>query len=231
MNYTPEEYTEMLIMFGEYGRNARETSREYALRFPNRRHPNPQQILHLINRARETGNLVPVRRGDGQGGGQNELPVREEEAILNSALEDPSIGIRGLAAMHGRSYTTCQRVLKKNHLHGYHFLRVHQLDENDFPRRLQFCNWLLGRHVNDPDFVKNILFTDECTFTRDGIFNSHNWHHYAFENPHATLPTRSSQNRFSVNFWCGIVGEHLVSSPFLNEFTLNLILHLSNTLL
>ena len=41
MNYTPEEYTEVLIMYGECRRNVNQTSREYdELRFPNsRRHP------------------------------------------------------------------------------------------------------------------------------------------------------------------------------------------------
>ena len=66
--------------------------------------------LCLVNRARETGNLVPARSGNGSGGGQNQLQVHEEEAIFDSALAEPSIGIRGLAAMRNRSYTTVQHL-------------------------------------------------------------------------------------------------------------------------
>jgi hypothetical protein len=32
--YTAAEYAEMLILYGERGRNAREDAREYAIRFP-----------------------------------------------------------------------------------------------------------------------------------------------------------------------------------------------------
>ena len=171
--------------------------------------------MSLVNRARKTGNLVPVRRGDGRSGGQNQLQVHEEEAILDSAFVKPSIGIWGLAAMHNRSYTTVQQVLKRNDLHVYHFLRVQGLQPEDYPRRLAFCNWFPGQNANDPEFVDTVLYTDKCTFTRDGTFISKNWHQYAYENPHAILPTRNSQNRFSVNLWCGVVGDYDVSFNFI----------------
>jgi hypothetical protein len=39
--YTATEYAEMLIIYGECRRNAREDAREYAIRFPRRLpHPN-----------------------------------------------------------------------------------------------------------------------------------------------------------------------------------------------
>jgi hypothetical protein len=39
--YTAAEYVEMLIIYGECRRNAREDAREYAIRFPRRLpHPN-----------------------------------------------------------------------------------------------------------------------------------------------------------------------------------------------
>jgi hypothetical protein len=34
--YKAAEYAEMLILYGECGRNAREDAREYAIRFPRR---------------------------------------------------------------------------------------------------------------------------------------------------------------------------------------------------
>jgi hypothetical protein len=50
--YTASEYAEMLIIYGECRRNAREDTREYAIRvrFPRR----------LVYRARDTGSLVPT---------------------------------------------------------------------------------------------------------------------------------------------------------------------------
>jgi hypothetical protein len=53
------------------------------------------------------------------------------------------------------------------------------------------------------------VMTDECCFTRDGILNYHNTHHWADANPHA-ICQMNSQYRFSVNIWAGIVGTQLI---------------------
>jgi hypothetical protein len=58
--YTAAEIAEMLIIYGECRRNAREDAREYAIRFPRRLpHPNYNVFLRLVYRARGTGSLVP----------------------------------------------------------------------------------------------------------------------------------------------------------------------------
>jgi len=54
-----------------------------------------------------------------------------------------------------------------------------------------------------------ILFTDEATFTRNGINNTRNSHNLAQDNPHATVET-NFQTRFSVNVWCGIINDMLI---------------------
>jgi hypothetical protein len=47
--YTAAEYAEMLIIYGECRRNAREDAREYAIRFPRRLpHPNYNVFLRLV---------------------------------------------------------------------------------------------------------------------------------------------------------------------------------------
>ena len=51
-NYTPTEVVDILITFGECGRNYRLTARTYAERFPNRRHPTDQQIINIERRSR-----------------------------------------------------------------------------------------------------------------------------------------------------------------------------------
>lgn len=63
-------------------------------------------------------------------------------------------------------------------------------------------------------FISNILFTDEASFTRDGINNFHNRHVWAEENPHAVLAS-SHQNRFSLNVWGGIFQDKLLGPVYL----------------
>ncbi|GFW87793.1 DUF4817 domain-containing protein [Trichonephila clavipes] len=62
-------------------------------------------------------------------------------------------------------------------------------------------------------FPDEVLFSDEASFTREGIFNTHNDHIWAVENPHA-IRRRAAQIRFSVNVWAGIIGDHLIG-PYL----------------
>ena len=57
-----------------------------------------------------------------------------------------------------------------------------------------------------------ILFSDEASFTRDGVNNLRNVHMWSHDNPHETSLT-NFQRRFTVNVWCGVVGNKLIG-PF-----------------
>jgi hypothetical protein len=72
---------------------------------------------------------------------------------------------------------------------------------------------------SDPEFVSNILFTDEARFTRDGVVNVHNTHVYAHENPHEIIAGHHQQ-QWGINLWAGIVGGHLIG-PYMLEGNLN----------
>jgi hypothetical protein len=67
-------------------------------------------------------------------------------------------------------------------------------------------------HKIDPRFIQNILWTDESYFSQDGIFNQHNNHIWATENPFAVHP-RAHQHRFGINLWAGVIDNNLVG-PF-----------------
>lgn len=88
MDYTPNEYCDMLIIYGECGQSARIAAQEYAIRFPQRRAPHSDVILRLINRIRETGSVLPVRRAIGAGRERDARTPENEEAILLMIEED-----------------------------------------------------------------------------------------------------------------------------------------------
>ena len=71
----------------------------------------------------------------------------------------------------------------------------------------------------EPRFPSQVLFTDEASFTREGILNLHNLHMWSGNNPHITRQGRY-QVRFAVNVWAGILGEHLIG-PYILPMTLN----------
>ncbi|GFX45512.1 uncharacterized protein TNCV_2740491 [Trichonephila clavipes] len=65
-------------------------------------------------------------------------------------------------------------------------------------------------------FAASVLFTDEASFSREGIFNTHNSQSWAAANPHVTR-TRAAQDRFLVNVWAGILGDHLIGPYILPD--------------
>jgi hypothetical protein len=141
--------------------------------------------------------------------------VQDDEVLLDAVNDNPSSSTRSIASWTGLSQSAVWRVLRESSLHPFHLKPVQGLQPGDKERRLEYCRWLLHRVVDEPDFLNRVLWTDEAGFTRDGVMNLHNLHVWAAENPR---PTRSSsfQHRFSVNFWAGIVDDHLIG-PYVNR--------------
>ena len=94
-------------------------------------------------------------------------------------------------------------------MHPFHVQCVQALQLDDYAIRITFAQWYLEKYATDPFFPEKMLFSDEAFFTREGIFNTHNAHMWAEENPHATQ-RRAAQTRFSVIVWVGIIGDHLI---------------------
>lgn len=71
---------------------------------------------------------------------------------------------------------------------------------------------MIRRSEEDPVFLTKILWTDESRFERSGVFNIHNYHNWAIENPHSTRASHF-QTRLSVKLWSGILNGQLIG-PF-----------------
>lgn len=201
--YSNNELVDMIMVYGEAQGNAEEASRIYANKFPNRFHPAPRRFFNVTQRARDTGELQPHY---GRDGGPDRLQriLNAEEQVLQLVAEDPSRSTRSIGRQLRVSNRVVWRTLNEDLQHPYHFQRVQALNPDDPERRIEFCQWILQQNEANPNFVDEILFTDECTFTRNGIFNFHNYHQWSAENPHAIRRT-NFQQRFSINFWGGIV--------------------------
>ncbi len=91
--------------------------------------------------------------------------------------------------------------------HPYRLLKAHHLLPEDFERRQLFCKWLL-KWKHNKDIVQRILFTDEFQFRRNGFYNIHNDHLWLSKTPQVT--SRSFQEHFFNNIWCGVIDNTLV---------------------
>jgi len=76
---------------------------------------------------------------------------------------------------------------------------------------VDMCSWLeLCRWINSsPLMIRNIFFTDEAHFTRDGVNKTRNSHLWDRDNPHGTVES-NYQHRFSVNVWCGVISDQFI---------------------
>lgn len=117
------------------------------------------------------------------------------------------------------SKSTVWRTLHEQLLYPFKSQKVQELQPEDYAKRLEFSRWVLHKEVDSPNFLRNVLFTDETSFTREGIFNFKNNHVWGQENPHGTIQ-RHHQVRFSVNVWAGIINDTLIG-PYILPNRLN----------
>ncbi|KYN06088.1 hypothetical protein ALC62_02971 [Cyphomyrmex costatus] len=73
-----------------------------------------------------------------------------------------------------------------------------------------YARGLLAQCRRNVLFPDRILWTDEATFTPNGVFNSRNNLYWAEENPHI-IRQGAFQYRWSINVWAGVVANRIVS--------------------
>lgn len=206
LRYSSVEYTDIIFVYGYCNGNARAAAREYRRRFPERRTPHHTNFPRTFNFSREHGRFPNVRRNVER---RIRNPIQHEN-IVDMAEENPSTSTRRISQALMISQSKVWRTLKKEeHMHPFHLQKVQRLEPGDEVPRLTFCRWI-SLH---PRTVPRILFTDEASFTRDGVTNLKNSHIWAHENPHAIVQ-KHSQHKFSWNVWCGVVDDTLIGPHF-----------------
>lgn len=205
--YTFSEYVDMLLTLGECHGSARAAARRYAEKFPNRNVPNYKTFLCTERRLREQGTLKG--NNNERGRHRNVRNVLNEENILNLVEVNPRVSTRRLAAQTDMSYATVWRIIREQQLYPYHYRQVQDILPTDKPLRIQLCQLLLDRQAHDRMFLSNIIFSDEATFTRSGVFNMHNEHVWAEDNPNARKITHY-QHSFKINVWAATLGNNIL---------------------
>lgn len=207
--FSNSEMRDMICVYAQENFVGRRAHRRYLELYPNRRQPSRELFQQLFNRLGEAGTFRPKRDSMGP---KRTITVDQEDEILTRVAENPEISSRQLARDTRVSQTTIMRILHKEKLYPYRFTPVQNLLAADPPARLQFANLMRAQQHIDHQFLNNVLFTDEATFTRRGVFNFRNKHVWDIENPHV-VSERHFQQEFKINVWCGIIGNHLLG-PF-----------------
>lgn len=83
-------------------------------------------------------------------------------------------------------------------MHPYKFTKVQALKPEDFNRKVRFCENITIRIQEEPNFLRNIIWTDEVKFSREGVFNRRNKQFWDNQNP-KDIKERTFQDKFSFN--------------------------------
>lgn len=205
-NFSNEEMRDMVCIYAQENYNGRGACRRYLEMYPDRRQPDYKLFKNLYDRLGEMGSFRPKRDTLGR---PKTITVEQEDEVLVQVAENPSVSSRRMSASTGISKSSVLRIFHSENLYPYHFTPVQNLRPIDRSTRLQFANFFQRQQQIDPLFVVKILFTDEATFTRRGVFNFRNKHLWESENPHA-VAERHFQEEFKINVWCGILGDHIL---------------------
>lgn len=239
-NFSNVEYRDMMFEYGAAHGNALAAREAYIALYPARIPPTRKVFQNVYNRLGETGQLQvlfqklifldlflsvvcesahaqcpnPQPLAHPERGRRVQVAVGED--VLQRVAQNPRTSTRAVASQVDCSGSTVHRILRRNNLHPFKLQKVHELRDGDAERRLEFCTLATQEQQARPNFLNSVLVSDEKGFSREGTFNHHNNHFYAEENPH--LPhVRGYQTKFSVNVWCGILGDHLLGPYILPE--------------
>ena len=201
--YTNIQYTEMVRTLARCDDNVELARRVFYERYGCR--VSARTMLSATQRLRDSGTFRPNTALDR---GTNVRNTRLQANILDYFDEHPESSTREAAPLFDCSHMYVWRTLRADGEHPFHLRRCQELTPADYLPRLEFSRWLLE------NWQRNIIWTDESTFTRVGMYNQHNQHLWMHENPHACR-VDSFQHRFSVNVWAGVIGTQVLGPVFL----------------
>ena len=162
--YTNAEYLQMYRQYVRQGDDSRRAAEDYALSFPNRRHPDHRVIQNVVDSLSDTGCVNPRARE--RQPVPSITPTELVNLILAAFSDDDRLSTRICALRLGTNHTLVHKILVKNGWYPYHYRKVQGFRTvNDYVNRLHFCNIFVAGIIMNPALPIYILYSDECTFT------------------------------------------------------------------
>lgn len=191
----------------------------FAFSYPDRPVPTPQTIRNIVRRFETSGCINDCTKCKNDGDQQqraipeNRLEKHENVCAFVEANEPCcSAQISEEIDVPDR---TVRYILKKHGYKSYKLKKTQEIFPADQIRRLEFCEAIREKADRDDGFLRNILFTDESSFSLHGRHNPSVARYWSRENKHLSVPIRTQYPQ-KVNVWAGILGDHIVGPIFIN---------------
>lgn len=212
LGFSNEDFLNLLIIYGECGRIIDRSCRVFTERFPDRPKPTKDTIRRLLKNCIEHGSFLPkVSKNKPLVDNENaEITVLAYFRVYsNNSLKDAQIDLN-------LSASSIHRILVKHKWNPFKYYQVQHLREGDLALRTEFCEWFLMRTQEFDNFTETVIWTDEAKFCKNGLYNRHNSHFWAPENPRM-IRERAFQDSWSFNVFCAIKNDRILCLFFYDE--------------
>lgn len=197
-----------------------EVSYKYAIEIFNRKFPDVyvsvNTLRNLVHKFTVHGDVKDVKK-------RKKIYDENDAAtilVLESVRINPQLSLRTRAKqVGGISKSHVNNIMSENKFYAFKPTFIHKLQEGDDLFRLEFSLLMGERILESRIFHHNIIFTDESTFTTNGIISTQNCRFWAKENPHFKIYTNSQKVK-KVNVWCALTYNRVIG-PFFLERRLN----------
>ncbi|GFX65115.1 DUF4817 domain-containing protein [Trichonephila clavipes] len=174
--YTNEEYCDMVLLYGQCNRNKRGVARLYAIKFPGRRHPSHCTIARAVQRLYKTGNChrrIPLSRAT-----PSSLRIPADD-VLGYTLAHPESSVRNISKACSYSKSAVWNTLDTYVAYSFCPVLAQELMPRDQEHPFDFYNFVLNTLDENSDFWNEVLWLDECQFSRKGTINAQNMHYWS----------------------------------------------------
>lgn len=204
----------LIQCYGTGGKSYRYIRQEFNEKFPEVA-VSFNGIKKLVKKFLETGSVTNLKK--------KKIIHNEEDAatllVLDSVEDNPKLSLRRRSLQIGVSKSHIQRILKECKMHAYKPVFNHTLEPGDDEKRLYFCLWMGNEIMRNRNFHRNIMFSDEATFSTNGTVSSQHVRYWSYTNPHFRIKTRR-QYHGKVNVWCA-VSYHGIIGPYFFDTNVN----------
>lgn len=172
----------MILGYGDRKRSMAEVCDIFNEKYPDRVPISKATVSKILHKFNDIGNVRDKPKSG--------RPTVSDDNQLNVLLEieeNPHCSITTLSTNNEICRGAVHKILKKAKLHPYKIKLIHELNEDDFDRRMEFCENMQELCNQNNGFEYNILFSDEATFCLNGTVNRQNCRYWATENPNWTM--------------------------------------------
>ena len=173
-------------------------------------YPNELTIRNLISKFERTGSIEDLKRS-----GRKTIS-KQTISKVNTALQNGNLSVRQIGEKVHLPRSTVHNILRnKLKLFPYKVQKGAYLKEDQKKKRLNFCNKLLEKDLNDKEYIHNVLWTDEANFYLNGYVNRQNARVWGKQKPNVSVQNSKFAKRITV--FVGLTSTFIIGPYFFEE--------------